>query len=216
MQSGHADFGQGGYQQYAFAPALSSGNSGHDMTKPVAAAQPGMPYAAGMPTSAQHHQSSMGGPVPSPQPIMQQGQQISRAPLSFYRGNSVPRSMPNMSRNPLTAVVNQPSQQATSQFSHVQMVPSPSYHMPPMIMNNFHQMPSGIDIVACLFTSSSPVPLKTRCVGQQCTLNLLRAETSSRWCGVVVRRGEGVPAHVSSTSLDHGSKLRGPSPKALM
>ncbi|GFX67317.1 hypothetical protein TNCV_4657881 [Trichonephila clavipes] len=34
-------------------------------------------------------------------------------------------------------------------------------------------------------------------------------ETSSRWCGVVVRRG--VPARVSS--IDHGSKLRGPSPK---
>ncbi|GFW57917.1 hypothetical protein TNCV_1418641 [Trichonephila clavipes] len=31
--------------------------------------------------------------------------------------------------------------------------------------------------------SSSPVPLKTRCVGQRCTLNLSRAETSSRWCG---------------------------------
>ncbi|GFW04447.1 transposable element Tcb2 transposase [Trichonephila clavipes] len=44
-------------------------------------------------------------------------------------------------------------------------------------------------IVACLVTSSSPVPLKTRRVGQQCTLNLSRAETSSRWCGVVVRRG---------------------------
>ncbi|GFY24952.1 uncharacterized protein TNCV_2691431 [Trichonephila clavipes] len=43
--------------------------------------------------------------------------------------------------------------------------------------------------VACLVTSSSPVPLKTRCVGQRCTLNLSRAETSSRWCGVVVRRG---------------------------
>ncbi|GFT37034.1 uncharacterized protein TNCV_175521 [Trichonephila clavipes] len=43
-------------------------------------------------------------------------------------------------------------------------------------------------IVACLVTSSSPVPLKTRCVGQRCTLNLSRAETSSRWCGVVVRR----------------------------
>ncbi|GFT17482.1 netrin receptor UNC5B [Trichonephila clavipes] len=56
------------------------------------------------------------------------------------------------------------------------------------------------------------VPLKTRRVGQRCTLNLSRAETSSRWCGVVVRRG--VPAQVSSTSLDHGSKLRGPSPKA--
>ncbi|GFX68862.1 hypothetical protein TNCV_3865611 [Trichonephila clavipes] len=31
--------------------------------------------------------------------------------------------------------------------------------------------------------SSSPVPLKTRHVGQRCTLNLSRAETSSRWCG---------------------------------
>ncbi|GFT56304.1 hypothetical protein TNCV_2468131 [Trichonephila clavipes] len=45
-------------------------------------------------------------------------------------------------------------------------------------------------------------------VGQRCTLNLSRAETSSRRCGVVVRRG--VPAQVSSTSLDHGSKLRSP------
>ncbi|GFV12050.1 transposable element Tc1 transposase [Trichonephila clavipes] len=44
-------------------------------------------------------------------------------------------------------------------------------------------------IVTCLVTSSSPVPLKTRRVGQRCTLNLSRAETSSRWCGVVVRRG---------------------------
>ncbi|GFY05992.1 uncharacterized protein TNCV_3862961 [Trichonephila clavipes] len=37
--------------------------------------------------------------------------------------------------------------------------------------------------------SSGPVPLKTHRVGQQCTLNLSRAETSSRWCGVVVKRG---------------------------
>ncbi|GFW68597.1 hypothetical protein TNCV_529511 [Trichonephila clavipes] len=36
--------------------------------------------------------------------------------------------------------------------------------------------------------SSSSVPIKTRPVGQRCTLNLSRAETSSRWCGVVVRR----------------------------
>ncbi|GFY08938.1 uncharacterized protein TNCV_4661301 [Trichonephila clavipes] len=62
--------------------------------------------------------------------------------------------------------------------------------------------------------SSSPVPLKNRRVGQRCTLNLSRAEMSSRWCGVVVRKG--VPAQVSSTSLDHGSKLRSPSPKALV
>ncbi|GFU99486.1 uncharacterized protein TNCV_4763471 [Trichonephila clavipes] len=38
--------------------------------------------------------------------------------------------------------------------------------------------------------SLRPVPLKTRRVRQRCTLNLSRAETSSRWCGVVVRRGE--------------------------
>ncbi|GFT25132.1 uncharacterized protein TNCV_180271 [Trichonephila clavipes] len=37
--------------------------------------------------------------------------------------------------------------------------------------------------------SSIPVPLKIRRVGQRCTLNLSRAEASSRWCGVVVRRG---------------------------
>ncbi|GFW36513.1 uncharacterized protein TNCV_1344741 [Trichonephila clavipes] len=37
--------------------------------------------------------------------------------------------------------------------------------------------------------SSRPVPLKTRRVWQRCTLNLSRAEASSRWCGVVVRRG---------------------------
>ncbi|GFW37921.1 uncharacterized protein TNCV_4631221 [Trichonephila clavipes] len=44
-------------------------------------------------------------------------------------------------------------------------------------------------IVAGFVTSSSPVPLKTHRVGQRCTLNLSRAKTSSRWCGVVVRRG---------------------------
>ncbi|GFU51586.1 helitron_like_N domain-containing protein [Trichonephila clavipes] len=44
-------------------------------------------------------------------------------------------------------------------------------------------------IVAGFVTSSSPVPQKTRRVGQRCTLNLSRAEMSSRWCGVVVRRG---------------------------
>ncbi|GFT73368.1 uncharacterized protein TNCV_4009741 [Trichonephila clavipes] len=43
--------------------------------------------------------------------------------------------------------------------------------------------------VACFVTDSSPVPLKIRRVGQRCTLNLSRAETSSRWCGVAVRRG---------------------------
>ncbi|GFW61288.1 hypothetical protein TNCV_3378031 [Trichonephila clavipes] len=37
--------------------------------------------------------------------------------------------------------------------------------------------------------TSSPVPLKTRRVGQRCTLNLSGAETSFRWCGAVVKRG---------------------------
>ncbi|GFY13009.1 mariner Mos1 transposase [Trichonephila clavipes] len=37
--------------------------------------------------------------------------------------------------------------------------------------------------VACFVTGSSPVPPKTRRVGQRCTLNLSRAETSSHWCG---------------------------------
>ncbi|GFV35246.1 uncharacterized protein TNCV_620421 [Trichonephila clavipes] len=44
-------------------------------------------------------------------------------------------------------------------------------------------------IVAGFVTSSGPVPLKTCRVGQRCTLNLSRVETSSRWYGVVVRRG---------------------------
>ncbi|GFV58555.1 uncharacterized protein TNCV_2915441 [Trichonephila clavipes] len=47
--------------------------------------------------------------------------------------------------------------------------------------------------------SSSPVPLKTRRIGQRCTLNLPRAETSSRSCGVVVRRGD------ASSGVAHGT-----------
>ncbi|GFX69472.1 uncharacterized protein TNCV_380411 [Trichonephila clavipes] len=74
---------------------------------------------------------------------------------------------------------------------------------------------SGNRIVAVFITSSSTIPLQTRRVVQRCMLNLSRAETSSHWCGVVVRKG-GVPAQVLSTSLDHGSKLRDPLPKALV
>ncbi|GFV79944.1 uncharacterized protein TNCV_1217121 [Trichonephila clavipes] len=37
--------------------------------------------------------------------------------------------------------------------------------------------------------SSSPAPLKTCRVGQRWMLNLSRAQTSSHWCSVVVRRG---------------------------
>ncbi|GFU51804.1 hypothetical protein TNCV_855791 [Trichonephila clavipes] len=38
--------------------------------------------------------------------------------------------------------------------------------------------------------SSNLVPLKILRVGKRCTLNLSRAQMSSRWCSVVVRRGE--------------------------
>ncbi|GFT04441.1 uncharacterized protein TNCV_1929611 [Trichonephila clavipes] len=44
-------------------------------------------------------------------------------------------------------------------------------------------------IVAGLVTSSGPLPLKTRRVGEGCAVNLPRAQTSCRWCGVEVRRG---------------------------
>ncbi|GFS86297.1 HTH_Tnp_Tc3_2 domain-containing protein [Trichonephila clavipes] len=57
--------------------------------------------------------------------------------------------------------------------------------------------------MACLVTSSSPVPLKSRRVEQRCTLNLSRNETSSRWCVVVVRsRGARVKPSVSIQSKD--------------
>ncbi|GFX65138.1 uncharacterized protein TNCV_4820291 [Trichonephila clavipes] len=54
--------------------------------------------------------------------------------------------------------------------------------------------------------SSSPVLLKTHRVGQRCTLNLSRAETSFRWCGVVLRR-EGfqlrcLPRHLNMAQND--------------
>ncbi|GFX65500.1 uncharacterized protein TNCV_4735481 [Trichonephila clavipes] len=39
------------------------------------------------------------------------------------------------------------------------------------------------------FMSSSLVPLKNCPVGERCTFHLSRAETSSHWCSVVVRRG---------------------------
>ncbi|GFX35256.1 uncharacterized protein TNCV_100631 [Trichonephila clavipes] len=61
--------------------------------------------------------------------------------------------------------------------------------------------------------SSSPVPLKTRRVGQRCTLNLSRAETSSRWCGVETHRAEMHIKYVeaqTSTSWERGSQFRCP------
>ncbi|GFX46801.1 hypothetical protein TNCV_4039471 [Trichonephila clavipes] len=46
---------------------------------------------------------------------------------------------------------------------------------------------------------SSPVPLTTRREGLRCTLNLSRAEKSSRWSGVVVRRGSASSGVVNVT-----------------
>ncbi|GFW97471.1 hypothetical protein TNCV_4991471 [Trichonephila clavipes] len=67
-------------------------------------------------------------------------------------------------------------------------------------------------IVASLVESSSPVPLKTRRVGERCMLNLSGLKCP-RWCSVEVRRGV---ASSGVVLVDHGSKLRGYSPIALM
>ncbi|GFX20626.1 uncharacterized protein TNCV_4269581 [Trichonephila clavipes] len=62
--------------------------------------------------------------------------------------------------------------------------------------------------------SSSPVPLKNHRVEQRCTLNRTRVETSSRWCGVVVRR-RGCQLRCRLRHLT-SSKLRDSSPKAIV
>ncbi|GBM60281.1 hypothetical protein AVEN_81640-1 [Araneus ventricosus] len=154
LGKGHAEFGQGCHQgPYGYTTqALSSvaSNSGHDINKPVDTAQQGMYSNAGMPAPAQHHQS-MGGPIASPQPMIQQGQQISRNPITmqtaaaYYPRNSVPpRAMQSMARNPLGAVVNQPGQQPSSQYGPMPtMVPlQPNFtSFPPTMVNpQFPQM----------------------------------------------------------------------------
>ncbi|GFU07013.1 uncharacterized protein TNCV_5007811 [Trichonephila clavipes] len=55
---------------------------------------------------------------------------------------------------------------------------------------------SSYRIVAGLITSSSAAPLKTRRAGERCKFNLSRAQTSSLWCGAVVRREEGARSGV--------------------
>ncbi|GFX25439.1 hypothetical protein TNCV_1424231 [Trichonephila clavipes] len=55
--------------------------------------------------------------------------------------------------------------------------------------------------MAGFVTSSSSVLLKTRRVGQRCTLNLSRTETSTRWCGLVISRG-GRPRHLTMVQND--------------
>ncbi|GFW75632.1 uncharacterized protein TNCV_4428151 [Trichonephila clavipes] len=61
--------------------------------------------------------------------------------------------------------------------------------------------------------STSPVPLMTRRVGERCTLNLSRAETSSRWCGVVVRRGVcQLRCHPRHLTIVQNDEVRRPKP----
>ncbi|GFT17709.1 hypothetical protein TNCV_2588081 [Trichonephila clavipes] len=47
--------------------------------------------------------------------------------------------------------------------------------------------------------SSSPVQQKTLRVEERCTLNLSRVKTSSRWCGMVVKRGSAISGVVLVT-----------------
>lgn len=83
-------------QQYAYQTALQSvsANPAHDMSKQVSAGQPGMYQSSGgMPTGSQHHhQPTMTGPAPSPQPspIVNPSQQLSRhvaIPVSLFYFN---------------------------------------------------------------------------------------------------------------------------------
>ncbi|GFW62468.1 hypothetical protein TNCV_291421 [Trichonephila clavipes] len=60
-------------------------------------------------------------------------------------------------------------------------------------------------------TSSSPVPLKTRRVGERCTLNLSRAQTSSGWSGVGVKRSQ-----LKNRPRQPLFKITRSSPKALV
>ncbi|GFV85728.1 hypothetical protein TNCV_2003491 [Trichonephila clavipes] len=57
----------------------------------------------------------------------------------------------------------------------------------------------------------APVPLNTHRVEGPIHIIYVEAQTCSRWCVVYVRRGS-ARSGVPSSSLDHGSKLRGPSP----
>ncbi|GFU78512.1 hypothetical protein TNCV_2301241 [Trichonephila clavipes] len=67
---------------------------------------------------------------------------------------------------------------------------------------------------ACHEFKTKVVPLKSHRVGAM-HIKFVEAHTSSRLNGVEAKRGRKFPAQVVSSSLDHGSELRGPSPKAL-
>ncbi|GFY11020.1 uncharacterized protein TNCV_2201281 [Trichonephila clavipes] len=147
---------------------------------------------------------------------------LSSDPLTLMDGIGHPLHRRPLILNPFTLMndISHPLHWVQS-FKKIEVINTQHSPFPKILLNKLptYQVAAVAEwyrhrIVAGFVTSSSPVPLKTRRVGQRCTLNLSEAEMSSRWCGVVVRRG--MPAQVSSTSLDYGSKLRGPSPKALV
>ncbi|GFV22077.1 hypothetical protein TNCV_4527621 [Trichonephila clavipes] len=52
-----------------------------------------------------------------------------------------------------------------------------------------HRQSSGTSLWGGNYEFEPSTTKDPPCIGQRCTLNLSRTETSSRWCGVVVRRG---------------------------
>ncbi|GFV63581.1 hypothetical protein TNCV_2195551 [Trichonephila clavipes] len=72
-------------------------------------------------------------------------------------------------------------------------LPDPIDHpiavMPPSRISGHISLVIKVSDRAWHVMSSNPVPPKTRRVEQRCTLNLSRAQASSRWCSVVIRRG---------------------------
>ncbi|GFT46449.1 uncharacterized protein TNCV_440971 [Trichonephila clavipes] len=84
---------------------------------------------------------------------------------------------------------NSPENYATLLQTHEAQAVNGSTTVMPRLLEAAVAEWSRYKIMAGFVTSSTPVPLKTRRVGEKCTLNLSRAQTTSRWCGVAVRRG---------------------------
>ncbi|GFT86510.1 hypothetical protein TNCV_458001 [Trichonephila clavipes] len=69
---------------------------------------------------------------------------------------------------------------------------------------------SGRHVMSSIACTAEDPP----CRGGRYTLNMSRLKRRPRWCDAKVRERVG-QLKVSSSSLDHGSKLRGPSTKAF-
>ncbi|GFW30029.1 hypothetical protein TNCV_1593471 [Trichonephila clavipes] len=79
-------------------------------------------------------------------------------------------------------------------------------HIGKSIADLVHSLRVGIIFLVWHYKSEYQLP--------QCNFYAQFPPQRSRWCGVEVI-GEGFPTQVSSSSLDHDSKLRGPSSKAF-